>query len=266
MNNKPLHTFIVLAYQQSPYLENCIQSVLDQKYNSKVIIATTTLNNHIKHIAKKYNLDIKKTKHINIGNDFDFAKNSADTTLVTIAHQDDIYDSMYSYEVVQAYNKYPDANIIFSDYYEIRNNIKTSTNTNLKIKKLLLTPLKIKKISNIKLIKRMSIRFGNSIGCPTVTFNNNNTPKKIFESNFKANVDWYAWEKLSKIPGRFVFINKKLMGHRISQDTETSKIINSGIRTKEDLIIYRKFWPKFIANLINKLYRKAEKSNSIENK
>ena len=31
------------------------------------------------------------------------------------------------------------------------------------------------------------------------------------------------------------------MGHRISEETETSKIINKGKRSAEDLEIYRKF-------------------------
>ena len=42
------------------------------------------------------------------------------------------------------------------------------------------------------------------------------------------------------------------MGHRISEESTTTDIINSGIRTKEDNYIFRKFWPKFIANILTK--------------
>ena len=35
-----LHTYVVLAYKESPYLEECVKSVLNQKYASHVIIAT----------------------------------------------------------------------------------------------------------------------------------------------------------------------------------------------------------------------------------
>ena len=52
------------------------------------------------------------------------------------------------------------------------------------------------------------------------------------------------------------------MGHRIDESTTTTKIISEGIRTKEDLKIYRKFWPEFIAKMINKLYVKSEDNNS----
>ena len=49
-----IHTFVVLAYKESNYLETCIKSVINQKYKSKVIIATTTDNKYIRDLAKKY--------------------------------------------------------------------------------------------------------------------------------------------------------------------------------------------------------------------
>jgi hypothetical protein len=114
-------------------------------------------------------------------------------------------------------------------------------------------------------MKRNALRFGNSICCPAVTFVNDNCPKEVFTSKYKCDVDWFAWEKLSKIKGKFIFIRKCLMGHRISEESTTTDIINNGIRTKEDYDILCKFWPKFIAKLINKYYKKSEKSNTIKN-
>lgn len=261
MENNSLHTFVVLAYKESPYLEECIESVLNQ--SSQVIIATTTKNKFIEDIAKKYSLKIVTNDHIDIGGDFDFALNSATTPLVTIAHQDDIYDKTFSKNVIDAFHKHPKASIIFTDYYELRNNKKVYTNANLKIKRILLFPAKVKNPKS-KFGKRNLLRFGNAISCPTVTFVKANCPTKIFSSNFECNVDWHAWETLSKKPGTFVYISKPLMGHRISADTTTTEIINSGIRTKEDYEIFKRFWPKWIAKLFTKFYQKSEKSNSLE--
>ena len=67
-----MHTFVVLAYKQSEYLEECIKSVLNQKYSSKVIIATSTPNNYIQTIASKYNLDIKINPNQGLGIGYDF--------------------------------------------------------------------------------------------------------------------------------------------------------------------------------------------------
>lgn len=258
-----IHTFVVLAYKESKFLEDCIKSVINQRYKTNVVIATTTLNSHIKNIAKKYDLKIIEGKHKNIGYDFDFAISCAKTPLVTIAHQDDIYDYDYASEVIKYYNKYKDSLIIFTDYYEIRNEKKIYSNTNLKIKRILLLNLAIKRLSGIKFLKRNVLRFGNGISCPAVTFNRTNCPNKVFESELTCNIDWIAWEKLSKRKGKFIYINKKLMGHRIDDTTTTTDIINKGIRTKEDLILFEKFWFKPIAKLINKFYKKSEESNKI---
>lgn len=263
MNSNNLHTFVILAYKKSKYLENCIKSVLNQEYSSNVLIATTTNNDHIKTLANKYHLKIIEGKHTNIGGDFDFAKNCANTDLITIAHQDDVYDREYSKEIIKAYKKWDNSIIIFTDYYEIRKSQNFYTNTNLKIKRILLFPLRFTKLSKYKFIKRLALRFGDSISCPAVTFTNKNVPKNLFTSHFKANVDWFAWEKLSNKKGRFVFINKILMGHRISESSETTKIINSGERTKEDLEIFKKFWPSSIAKILTKKYQNGERQNKL---
>lgn len=262
MKKNDVHTFVILAYKESAYLEECIKSVLNQTIESKVVIATTTDNKYIRKIAKKYNLEVIVGKHTTIGGDFDFAKNTATTALVTIAHQDDIYDNTYVENIIKAYNKYENVSIIFTDNYEIRENKKVYTNTNLKIKRILLTPLRIKSLGKFKFFKRLTLSFGDPICCPAVTFVTDNCPKEVFTSDFKSDCDWYAWEKLSKIKKSFIFIPKKLMGHRIDETTTTTDIINSGIRTKEDLEMLKKFWPTKIAHLINKLYKKAESSNS----
>lgn len=52
------HTFVVCAYKESQYLEECIQSVLNQNVKSKVIISTGTPNSYIKEIAEKYKLQL----------------------------------------------------------------------------------------------------------------------------------------------------------------------------------------------------------------
>lgn len=256
------HTFVVLAYKESKYLEDCIKSVLNQSIKSNVVIATTTDNKFIRNMAKKYNIDVIVGKHTNIGGDFDFAKNCIDSKLVTIAHQDDIYEYDYAKTVVDEYKKNQNALIIFTDYYEIRNNNKVYTNTNLKIKRILLFPLKFQRFGKYKFTKRLVLRFGNSICCPAVTFVKDNCPTEVFTSSYKCNVDWFAWEKLSKLNGYFIFNKNKLMGHRISETSTTTDIINNGIRTKEDLDIFKKFWPSFIAKLLNKFYIKSEKSNN----
>ena len=52
------------------------------------------------------------------------------------------------------------------------------------------------------------------------------------------------------------------MFHRVHDDSETTKVIADNKRTKEDMVMFRKFWPECIAKVICKLYANSEKSNS----
>ena len=259
------HTFVVLAYKESEYLEKCIKSVVNQSKKTNVVIATSTPNDFINGLSKKYNLNViinKETK--GLANDFNFAINCVDSDLVTIAHQDDVYDKEYTYEIMNQYNKYKDSIIFYTDYYEIRNKNKVYNNTNLKIKKILLLFTKSRFLSKYKFFKRSAIRFGNGICCPSVTFCKKNiTEKDFFDSHFTCDMDWSTWEKFSKMKGRFIYINKTLMGHRVHEESTTTEIINSGVRTKEDYEMFLKFWPKAIAKLINRFYKNSEKSNKV---
>ena len=264
--NKIIHTFVALAYKESEYLEECIKSVLNQSYKSKVVIATTTDNDYIRNMAKKYKLDVVVGKHTTIGGDFDFAISVGKTELVTVAHQDDVYDYDYAKRVVDSYQKYSDSVILFTDYYEIRGDKKTLSNINLKIKRILLFPLRFRILSKYRFFKRWVIRFGNGICCPAVCFVKDTCPDEIFASDYQCNVDWLAWERLSRIDGRFIYIKDKLMGHRISESSTTTDIIKQGIRTKEDYDMYLKFWPRWIANLLTKTYKNSEKSNDLGGK
>lgn len=264
--NSVMHTFVVLAYKESEYLEECIKSVLNQSIDTNVVIATSTPNNYIYNLAKKYKLEviINDSKEKGIGNDFNFAVHCVESTLVTVAHQDDLYEFDYAEEIINNYINNKNSIILFTNYYEIRNNEKLCSNKNLNIKKILLFPLKFKCISNFKFIKRSSIRFGNAICCPSVTYVTGNVPKKIFKNKLKSNIDWEAWELLSKIKGKFIFIDKNLMGHRVHQNSTTSKIIADNTRTQEDLEMFKMFWPNTIAKFLNKLYISSEKSNKVE--
>ncbi|MFV0394232.1 MAG: glycosyltransferase family A protein [Coprobacillaceae bacterium] len=259
-----MHTFVVLAYKESKYLKDCIESTMNQTYPSKVVIATSTRNPFIDQMAKSYQLEVIENPDpgMGIGYDFDFAVSCGQSKLVTVAHQDDIYDNTYAQKMVEGYEKEKDSTIIFSDYYEIRDNNKVYNNTNLKIKRILLLPLRIRFLAKRKFGRRLSLRFGNAICCPAVTFVKENIQTNdIFKCNLKCNVDWHAWEKISRINGAFLFINEKLMGHRVHDESTTTEIINDNIRTKEDLVLFKRFWPNFVAKALNKFYIKAEESN-----
>ena len=253
------HTFAILAYKESEYLEECIKSVMKQNKESEIIILTQTPCDFITKLAKKYKLETVEIKEKGIGNAFDFALKYIKTEFVTICHQDDVYYEDYYNEVVKKMNS--KTLISFSDYDEFKNDKIVSTNTNLKIKRILLFPIRLFK--NSKFIRRRSLSLGCPICCPAVTFNKNLVKTPLFENpDFRSDVDWQAWETISKLKGEFLYNKKHLMFHRIHDDSETSKVIADNKRTKEDLIMFKKFWPTPFAKIICKLYSNSEKSNS----
>ena len=225
---KQLHTFAVCAYKESPYLEECIRSLLFQTVSSNIIIATSTPNDYISSIAEKYDLPlIVNPGESGITQDWNFA-------------------------------------YTFSDYYEIRENEKTYSNRLLRIKRLMLLPIRLPMAEQSRWIRRRILSFGSPICCPSVTFAKANLPYAVFQHGFRACEDWQAWEMISKLKGDFLYSPRALMGHRIHEGSETSAIIEDHGRTEEEYIMYRKFWPDKIARMLNRAYSTAQGSNHLE--
>lgn len=261
------HSYAVCAYGQCLYLEDCIKSLLAQSVPTKVIVCTSTPNDGILALAEKYNLPLYVNEVPgNIATDWNFAYHSTDTPLVTLAHQDDIYESDYTEKILEYLNKGTAAQIAFTNYYEIQDGkrVDSSQFINLRIKELMLSPFRIQSFQSWKWLRRRILSLGNPIGCPSVTYVKENLPETVFDAAFGSNIDWLAWEKLSKRDGRFLYIPHTLMGHRMSSDSTTVKMINNSARTKEDLEMFRRFWPEPIARLIVRFYARSQKER-IEN-
>lgn len=256
------HTFIVTAYKESKYLEECIKSLLNQTIKSNIIMSTSTPNEYIKSLAKKYDIEL----YINngekgIGQDWNFGISNAKTDYVTVAHQDDIYKENYLEEIVNYLEKGKDFVIAFTDYREIKNGEEIPLTKNLKIKKVLLFPLRFFKKS--KFIKRRTLSLGSPICCPSVTVNKKVTGENPYKTELKCDLDWDTWDKMTKYKGKFLYISKELMCHRIHEESETSNLIENNIRLEEDLLMLKRYWPGPIARFIMKFYKKAVKTNEM---
>lgn len=258
------HTFAICAYKESEYLEECIKSLVGQTVQSEIIMATSTPNEYISNLCKKYNVPLFVNEgEKGITQDWNFAYNQSKSKYITIAHQDDVYDSTYTENMYKFMENEKIPLIFFTDYYEIRNGKTVKTNKLLKIKRILLFPLRFKLMWKSKFVRRRVLSMGSPICCPSVTFVRDNLPNPVFNNHFRTNEDWEAWEKLSRLKGSFVFCNKPLTYHRIHKESETSATIKETGRGAEDIEMFRKFWPKPIAKAIAKMYGTSEKSNDI---
>lgn len=263
------HTFVICAYKESPFLEECIQALLDQTVTSKIIMVTSTPGEYLSDMANKYNIPYYvNTGEKGISADWNFGISKATTKYVTVAHQDDAYKKNYAVECISAmeYDKNP--LIYFTNYAELRNGKICDNNKLLRVKRLMLWPLSIgpkyhKIFAHSIWTRRLILAMGNPICCPSVTFNMEKMPEQIFKIGMKSNVDWEAWEILSSKKGGFLYNSKILSFHRIHQESTTSELIADNGRTEEDYYMYRKFWPKWIADILIKWYSKGQESNSL---
>lgn len=259
------HTYAICAYKESEYLEECIQSLKAQTVPSEILIATSTPNQWIQDLAEKYQLPL----YINEGEsgitqDWNFALSHVHTRYATVAHQDDIYEPEYTEKILSAMEQAHKPLIAFSDYQELRNGKKEHETTMLKIKRIMLLPLRLQFFSGSKFIRRRVLSLGDPICCPAVTFCMDNLEQPIFQHGFRSCEDWEAWEKISRFKGDFIYFPKPLMCHRIHQESATTAILQDDARVEENYIMYCKFWPKWIARFINHFYTKSEASNSLD--
>ena len=258
------HTFAICAYKESPYLQDCINSLKNQSVQSNIILITSTPCDYISDIADKNNIPL----YVNSGEkgitqDWNYAYKTANTEWVTIAHQDDVYQKDYAKFLSLYKNAVSHPLIFFTDYAELRNGSIVEKSLLLTVKRILLLPLRAKILWNCKVAKWFALAFGTAICCPSVTFYKPNLPDEVFAHNFRADEDWEAWERIYHLKGAFIFCNKKLVLHRIHVDSETTKILADNKRTEEDYVMFKKFWISPIAFLITKLYSLSQRSNSL---
>lgn len=258
------HTFMICAYKENPYLEQCIKSVLNQTKLGYVKISTSTPNEYIKNLAIKYDLPLVVNDGIgNQADNLNFAYSHAETELVTLCHQDDYYEPGYLEKILFVANKSKQPLILFTDYFEERNGKRIDTNLILKIKRIMLLPIRSSFLRGKKMIKRLVLSFGCPICCPAVTFCKTRIEALPFRLDVQT-IDYDAWVRMYPLKGEFVYCSDKLVAHRIWEGSGTTEIIKNDIRTKEDYEIFCKFWPKPIAKVLVKAYSLSERSNNLE--
>lgn len=258
------HTFVLCAYGESPHLADCVDSLLSQTTKTNVIVSTSTPNEYIRSIAAKYGLPLfVNDGEPSISHDWNCAIGHCDTPLATIAHQDDLYLPEFAEHVLDSMNQSSSPLISFTNYGEVRDGRNCDESKLLSIKRILLSPLKVRSLQSSAFVRRRILSLGSSICCPSVTFCLPNLPSPLFRNEMKCDLDWDAWERFSRLEGDFVYIPTLLMRHRIHEGSETTALIEDNTRGFEDLQMLKRFWPGPIAHLVNRIYSTSQDSNDL---
>ena len=253
------HTWVICAYGESEYLENCIKSLKNQNLQSKIILYTSTPLSSIQQLCESYQIPFYTKEGGGIGKDWNTALSFVETKYATIAHQDDYYEPCYLEATIKQLEIYPSSLIAYSNYFEEKDGQVIPHTANLKIKSLMLETLNL--FPSWKFWRNRVLGFGNPISCPAVTYNLSLLKGFKFSEDMRVSLDWFAWYEISKYKGRFTYVPGNLMCHRIHSESETTKTIADQTRTKEDLVMYQLFWPKWLANLLNRFYVKSQETN-----
>jgi GT2 family glycosyltransferase len=257
------HSFAIMAYGDSPYLEECLISLRAQTIQSNIYIATSTPSEYIDVLAKKYDVQVynKKTK-TGIADDWNFSLAQATTKYVTLAHQDDLYLADYTKECINAAEVFHDTLICFTDYSEVSEGKERKGTLLLRVKLFMLwffMPFR-KNISS-KFWKSRFLSFGCPVAAPSVMYNRDKINQFKFSTDFTINMDWDAWSRMAQQEGRFVYVNRNLVQHRIHEDSATTIGLQANARQSEDMIMFNRYWPAFIANILGGIYSSSYKSN-----
>ncbi|MGO1071150.1 glycosyltransferase family 2 protein [Lysobacter sp. CA199] len=249
------HSFVVPAYGRSPHLRDCLQSLRAQTVASPIVVATSTPYDGLEALAAEFGARLcVHGPNGGIGRDWNFAVSQADTDLVTIAHQDDIYLPRFAERSIAATRAAPDVSLIATGYGELLGERERFHTPMLLIKRVLLELafLGRRRIGSLA-AKQRALRFGCAISCPTVTLRVD-ADGPGFREDLKVNLDWDAWLRRARRPGSFVYVRQSLMLHRIHASSETTAAVIDGVRAREDMEMFRALWPPAVAGWLARVY------------
>ncbi len=253
------HAFVIPAYGNSPFLEQCLSSLAAQSRRSEIIVCTSTPFDGLDALCERYAAKVvRHGPNQGIAHDWNTALASTTAEWVTIAHQDDVYLPVFAERSLALVQRYPDAIMVFTGYAEAHAKGPRSPSMAMWIKRALVeAALFGRRRAPGRVSKTNLLRFGCPIGCPAVSLRVGAIPEQIrFDGRYRVNLDWDFWLRLAQqVPGSFLCERKVLMHHRIHEASETTAGIVDGARAREDYELFTRMWPHPMAKLLARAYR-----------
>jgi len=246
------HAFVVPAFGRPPWLAQCLESLQQQTVRSRIVIATSTPNDHIAGIARRFDVEVRSNPvAAGIGADWNFALAAAEARWVTLAHQDDWYAPTYTERCLMAAGEAVAPLLVFTSALEQSSDRADARHP--RVKRLLCAMAFLGQTAIASPRRKLRLlSFGDPIPCPTVMLHRSALPDFVFPSGFDAALDWAAWLELARRPGEFVYVREPLVHRRVHRASATHVHLQS--RAEEDDRILRSLWPRPIAAAIGALY------------
>lgn len=248
------HTFVVMAYNTSDYLQECISALKNQTVSVNIIMTSSTPNEVQKKIAKFNNIKyIINTNRNGFAGDLNFAFSAAETKYVTLCHQDDRFEPKYLENMMKAADEYNNGLLFHTDYFEMRPQGKVDNTMNIMIKRLMIRlAYGFRNAIKSNWLKRMLVSFGQPICTGSVMYNKGKIGKPKYDARFVVSPEWAEYLRYTKINGTFVYIPKKLYGYRVHPGQITADGLEN--RRDEDREMFCRIWPRPLARFLAWIY------------
>ena len=250
------HAFVVMAYGDSPFLPHCLASIAVQSRRSHAVITTSTPSDYIREAGRRAGAAvIVNSERAGIAADWNFALKAADTRHVTLAHQDDVYQPAFLARSLELLAASETAVLSFTGYDEIDDHgVRRRSRISFAKHALEGAILGSAPAPSARRM-RAFLSLGNPLPCSSVTFDRDRLGDFAFSEAFKSNLDWDAWLRLLEGGARFTRTSARLVRRRHNRLTATSALTREGVRRAEDETIFRRLWPRPLADLIAFAYR-----------
>lgn len=260
------HTFAIPVYRTAPNLGALLGSLRAQTGpRSEILLASSTPCAELEDFARRHDVPLHvNPRRIDIATDWNFALEAAQTALVTLAHQDDLFASNYATSLIGALRRHPDALIAFSDYSEHTPRGPRPPNVNQRIKRALCQrAFGARECISEPRDKLRLVSLGNPVCCPSVMLNRATLGAFRFPRDFQTNLDWMAWVQLARQPGGFVYVRELLVSKGVHPESETTATIASRARELEDRALFEAMWPRPVAAALAAVYRLGYRANRV---
>jgi glycosyltransferase involved in cell wall biosynthesis len=249
------HAFVVLAYQDSPFLAGCLNGLAAQSTKSRLVVATSTPNPAIASAAAAHGVQvIVNPERRGIAGDFNFGLRASGARFVTLAHQDDTYAADFLEKSLAEFAAH-DGAICFTSYVEI-DDAGRPMHSKVSFAKHAIEASTLGARHVLRGARlRLFLSLGNALPCSSVTYDLTRLGDFAFSADFVSNLDWDAWWRLQVAGHTFLRAPYPLVGRRHNDLTETSRLLRDGTRRDEDLAMFRRAWPSPLAEIIAAAYR-----------
>lgn len=249
------HAFVVLAYERSPFLGACLASLQAQTLGSRLLVVTSTPNDHITEQARRCGAALMiNPQRLGMAGDFNFGLRASGARLVTLVHQDDLYQPAFLERTLELFARRPDGALSFTGYREI-DDAGRVRRSKVSLANDLLTAATLGRTEIVSGFRsRLFLGLGCAIPCSSVTFDMDKLAGFSFSSDLSCCMDWDAWWRLRQDGRLFLRSPSRLVHRRYNGQTATSQAKREGRRQSEDLAILRAIWPPRIGELVHRVY------------